>query len=431
MWSRCTRSAAAPASPTSRPTSPPSWPRTACASASSTPTSSRLASTCCSVSRATTSPRRSTTSSSTGSRSRTWPSTSRHRACPAASTSSPRASSRGRSPGCCARLRLAAAGPGPAASSSTPLSSTLSCSTPTPGCRRRRCSPWSSPTRCWWSCGPDQQDYEGTGVTVHVAKELEVPRIALVVNKSPTTFDPAVVRERVEQAYDCPVVAVLPHSDAMMALGSAGIFSLAASRRPAHHRDGPGRRLRPPGGGVSRTPEREEGQSLSRAELLGGLAGRRVSTAMYVIESRTAYLALKARNATAPALSAGVLEEQERVFLSALAAGRDLPAPTIQELDQFAPQWAYLVPTDAVARAELAHRIGDKYRYRESDVGPDAAGARPRRPVGPAGLPRPARRRVWPTTTTPTSPSWRSCGGPGRGCPGGSRSCRRSGRPTG
>ena len=93
------------------------------------------------------------------------------------------------------------------------------------------------------------------------------------------------------------------------------------------------------------------------------------SSALYVIESRTAYLALKARNATAPVLSARVLEEQERAFLSALAAGRDLPPPTIQELDQFAPQWAYLVPPDAVARAELAHRFGDKYRFRESDVG--------------------------------------------------------------
>ena len=120
---------------------------------------------------------------------------------------------------------------------------------------------------------------------------------------------------------------------------------------------------------MSRTPEREEGEFLSRAELLGGLSGRRVSSALYVIESRAAYLALKARNATAPVLSAGVLEEQERAFLSALAAGRDLPPPTIQELDQFAPQWAYLVPPDAVARAELAHRFGDKYRFRESDVG--------------------------------------------------------------
>lgn len=119
---------------------------------------------------------------------------------------------------------------------------------------------------------------------------------------------------------------------------------------------------------MDRTPEREEGH-LTRAELLGGLSGRRVSAALYVIESRTAYLSLKARNATAPVLSAGVLEEQERAYLSALAAGRDLPAPTIQELDQFAPQWAYLVPPDAVARAELAHRFGDKYRFRESDVG--------------------------------------------------------------
>jgi MinD-like ATPase involved in chromosome partitioning or flagellar assembly len=79
---------------------------------------------------------------------------------------------------------------------------------------------------------PDQQDYEGTGVTVHVAKELEVPRIALVVNKAPVTFDPGVVRERVEHAYECPVVAVLPHSDAMMALGSAGLFSLQHPEEP-------------------------------------------------------------------------------------------------------------------------------------------------------------------------------------------------------
>jgi septum site-determining protein MinD len=73
---------------------------------------------------------------------------------------------------------------------------------------------------------PDQQDYEGTGVTVHVAKGLQVPRVALVVNKSPGAFDPALVREKVEQAYGCPVVEVLPHSDEMMTLASAGVYSL-------------------------------------------------------------------------------------------------------------------------------------------------------------------------------------------------------------
>ena len=78
---------------------------------------------------------------------------------------------------------------------------------------------------------PDQQDYEGTGVTVEVARSLDVPRLLLVVNKTPPTFDPAEVRARVTQAYNCEVAAVLPHSDEMMTLASAGIFAL---RYPDH-----------------------------------------------------------------------------------------------------------------------------------------------------------------------------------------------------
>jgi septum site-determining protein MinD len=73
---------------------------------------------------------------------------------------------------------------------------------------------------------PDQQDYEGTGITIHVAMGLQVPRVVLVVNKSPATLDAAVVQQRVEEAYTCPVVAVIPHSDALMTLASAGVFSL-------------------------------------------------------------------------------------------------------------------------------------------------------------------------------------------------------------
>lgn len=71
---------------------------------------------------------------------------------------------------------------------------------------------------------PDQQDYEGTGVTVEVARELQVPRIQLLVNKTPPQLDPDAVRARVEQAYRVPVVAVLPHSDDMMSLASSGLF---------------------------------------------------------------------------------------------------------------------------------------------------------------------------------------------------------------
>lgn len=78
---------------------------------------------------------------------------------------------------------------------------------------------------------PDQQDYEGTGITVQVAKELQVPHLMLVVNKTPPLLDPAAVKQRVEQAYGAPVVAVLPHSDEMMNLASGGIFAL---RYPDH-----------------------------------------------------------------------------------------------------------------------------------------------------------------------------------------------------
>lgn len=78
---------------------------------------------------------------------------------------------------------------------------------------------------------PDQQDYQGTGVTVEVARKLEVPRILLVVNKCPLSFNAADVKARVEQTYNAEVAAVLPHSDELMTLASAGVFS---ARYPEH-----------------------------------------------------------------------------------------------------------------------------------------------------------------------------------------------------
>ncbi|MBL8050193.1 MAG: MinD/ParA family protein [Anaerolineales bacterium] len=78
---------------------------------------------------------------------------------------------------------------------------------------------------------PDSQDYQGTAVTVDVAKKLDVPKMVMLVNKTPTTFDFDDVRTRVEQTYDATVGAVLPHSDEMMVLASSGIFSI---RFPDH-----------------------------------------------------------------------------------------------------------------------------------------------------------------------------------------------------
>ncbi len=79
---------------------------------------------------------------------------------------------------------------------------------------------------------PDKQDLQGTSVTVDVARRLDIARMLLVVNKVPTTFDLASVKAQVEQQYNCPVAAVLPHSDEMMTLASAGIFVLRYPNHP-------------------------------------------------------------------------------------------------------------------------------------------------------------------------------------------------------
>ena len=79
---------------------------------------------------------------------------------------------------------------------------------------------------------PDQQDYQGTSVTVEVARKLDVPRLLLIVNKVPALFDAADVRARVQDTYNAEVAAVLPHSDEMMTLASNGIFVIHHPEHP-------------------------------------------------------------------------------------------------------------------------------------------------------------------------------------------------------
>ena len=78
---------------------------------------------------------------------------------------------------------------------------------------------------------PDRQDYQGTAVTVEVARKLDVPRMVLVVNKALQTFDFAALREQVERAYQTPVAGILPLNDEVAQLASGDVFSL---RHPDH-----------------------------------------------------------------------------------------------------------------------------------------------------------------------------------------------------
>lgn len=83
---------------------------------------------------------------------------------------------------------------------------------------------------------PDRQDFQGTAVTVEVARKLDVPHLLLVVNKALASMDLTALKNKVEDTYRAEVAAVLPLAEDMMTLASGGVFVL-------HHPDHPLTRL--------------------------------------------------------------------------------------------------------------------------------------------------------------------------------------------
>jgi PAS domain S-box-containing protein len=79
---------------------------------------------------------------------------------------------------------------------------------------------------------PDAQDLEGTGVTVQVARQLEVPHLMLVVNQLPATRQLPAVRARVEQTFGSEVAAILPQAAEFMTFDNDGLFALRHAGHP-------------------------------------------------------------------------------------------------------------------------------------------------------------------------------------------------------
>lgn len=79
---------------------------------------------------------------------------------------------------------------------------------------------------------PDKQDYQGTAVTVDIARRLEVPELLLLVNKVPQSVDPESIAAEVTAAYGAPVAGVLPLSEDIVSNASSGLFGMT-------HRDHP------------------------------------------------------------------------------------------------------------------------------------------------------------------------------------------------
>jgi septum site-determining protein MinD len=73
---------------------------------------------------------------------------------------------------------------------------------------------------------PDQQDFQGTAVTVELAKKLDVPQMLLVINKALPSMNFDELRAKVEKIYSVPVAAVLPLTTELVQLASSGLIAL-------------------------------------------------------------------------------------------------------------------------------------------------------------------------------------------------------------
>jgi MinD-like ATPase involved in chromosome partitioning or flagellar assembly len=78
---------------------------------------------------------------------------------------------------------------------------------------------------------PDNQDFQGTAVTVDIARSLDVPNLLMAVNKALPKHDLADLTKKVEDLYHAPVAGIMPLSFDIAENASKDLYSLCD---PAH-----------------------------------------------------------------------------------------------------------------------------------------------------------------------------------------------------
>ncbi|TAF49945.1 MAG: MinD/ParA family protein [Oscillatoriales cyanobacterium] len=79
---------------------------------------------------------------------------------------------------------------------------------------------------------PDKQDYQGTAVTVDVARQLKVRKMLLAINKAHSKLNLEALRQKVEQTYQESVAGVFPLSEDLVQLASEGVFCVKYPEHP-------------------------------------------------------------------------------------------------------------------------------------------------------------------------------------------------------
>ena len=79
---------------------------------------------------------------------------------------------------------------------------------------------------------PDNQDFQGTAVTIDLARRLKVGNLLLLVNKVPSGLETRVLKDHLERTYKTEVAAVFPLNFEIVELASSGIFALKYPEHP-------------------------------------------------------------------------------------------------------------------------------------------------------------------------------------------------------
>jgi MinD-like ATPase involved in chromosome partitioning or flagellar assembly len=71
---------------------------------------------------------------------------------------------------------------------------------------------------------PDKQDYQGTAVVMDVARQLNVRKMLLVINKAHSKLNVDALKQKVEETYAETVAGLFPLSEDIVQLASEGVF---------------------------------------------------------------------------------------------------------------------------------------------------------------------------------------------------------------
>jgi len=113
--------------------------------------------------------------------------------------------------------------------------------------------------------------------------------------------------------------------------------------------------------------------------LAGGVPAKRANTLLFLIESRTAHLMVRSRQAMELFPTQESAKQRDLAFLEAFALGSEPPLrPTIRDLERYAPQWASLVPENPLG-ARRGRQLPQQILQALGEESGSPAGAEPSR----------------------------------------------------